>query len=155
MVESDSTADQVAIALKNLFPTILADETSQDSERILRQVIVRFVRNEKYRALVEGMEGWKSRILAQLLELSEVFFLECDEDNDYGKIWDAAQAASGNLHKFKEHLLDESFETNCVGSRRVKVGVKRRHRSRRTLWPFDSSRSSSTFTLTLEWCGFR
>lgn len=81
MAEKDNTADQAALALKNLFPTVLADEASPESERILRQVIVRFLRNEKYRSLVDGVEEWKSSLLAQLLELSEAFLLECGEDN--------------------------------------------------------------------------
>ncbi len=112
MAEADSTADQAALALKNLFPTVMADEASPDSERILRQVIIRFVRNEKYRTLVDSVEEWKSSLLAQLLELSEAFVLECDEDNadDILILFEAAS----ELAKRNPVLIPDAFGATAM-----------------------------------------
>lgn len=81
MVGDDSTSSQAALACRSLFPTSLFGDQDATTQQILCLAIERFVRDDKYRGLLESAAQWTDSLLVTFLQVSGRFVLECGEDN--------------------------------------------------------------------------
>lgn len=86
LIQDDTTSSTTASGCKYLFSTVLfkqgeSDEFSQRITSIIDEIIRRFLRDNKHRELVENIRKWSTPLLAQFLKSSQLFWLECSEDN--------------------------------------------------------------------------
>lgn len=79
LAEDDQLAERAASAIPTLFS--LANRTSEGSNHVMQQIVQRFSTDEKYRNVLERAGDWRDALLAQFLEHTEAFLLECSEDN--------------------------------------------------------------------------
>lgn len=91
LLQTDATSTMAAGGCIHLFPTNAFDriETSSEEETeawkdaissIITQVISRFIRDDKHRALISRVRTWNSTLLIELLDSATSFWLECSED---------------------------------------------------------------------------
>lgn len=112
MLSDDAFSSTAASGCIHLFPTALfahpqnADEVTGNALDaavlvIVRQVIARFMRDEKHRQLMERVKQWHPILQVALLESAAEFWSECSEDNpgDVALLFDARDElkASGIL----------------------------------------------------------
>ncbi len=110
MSEDDTLANRAASALDNLLCSPLADSSDSNSKRVIKQVIERFITNEKYRKILSKITDWKDSILIQFLESTEDFILECNEDNS-DDIYILFEAASELAKRNPLLVPSEFYET--------------------------------------------
>lgn len=102
LLQSDSTSTMAAGGCIHLFPTNTFDQIESSSEEeteawkdaissIITQVISRFIRDDKHRALISKVRTWNSTLLMELLRSATTFWRECSEDfpEDVNILFDA------------------------------------------------------------------
>ena len=80
MAEDDNKVGQATAALRHLLKSSLFNSVDELSQRVLRQIILRYPDDEKYRGVIESVRQWNDELLKQFLSMSEDFLVECSED---------------------------------------------------------------------------
>lgn len=93
MLLDDATSVQASIALGYLVGTDLFGEPSEPMQVIVETLIERFVRDERYRRLLQQISQWATPLINTFLEQAELFLLECSDENpdDVIMLFDAAR----------------------------------------------------------------
>ncbi len=86
LIQADITSSTTASGCKYLFPTVLfeqdeSDEFAQTTTSIVDEIIRRFLRYDKHRELAEDVRKWATPLIVQFLKATQLFWLECSEDN--------------------------------------------------------------------------
>ena len=78
---NNDTSDQAVIALGHLIGCSLFDDESEQAEVIVEAIIERFVRDVRYRQLLEKLGQWTATLLATYLKSGELYLAECSDEN--------------------------------------------------------------------------